>query len=142
MLIGDGDASKVARNAIFDTFGNSIFYDQLGAAVGTSDNSQLVMCDIIFAETYETRGDVAECGVTADFGGELCDPEDDDLDLFYWINWLRQHPDDATINDELEEILASFDEFGTISVFDYDGNGVNDMRGYSADGEENVSVAI
>lgn len=143
MLIGDGDPDKVARNAILDLDGDDeLFYNKLGAAVGTTDDNRFVVCDIIFANTYSTFADVPSCGVEANFGGGPCDPSVSDMTLFYWINWLRLHPDDETINDELEAILDSFDEFGTISVFDYDGNGVDDMRGYSADGEANVSAAI
>lgn len=110
--------------------------------MGTTDDARYVMCDIIFSEKYETKSDVEECGVEPSFGGGPCDPSASEMELFYWLNWIRLHPDDQTINDELEAILSSFDEYGTISNHDYDGNGVNSLRGYSANGEANVSEAI
>lgn len=85
---------------------------------------------------------MAECGVEPLFGGGPCDPSSSDMDLFYWVNQIRLHPDDERIIAELEGILASFDEYGTISTYDYDGNNVTEMRAYSANGEANVSIAL
>lgn len=142
MLIGDGDPDKVARNAIFDTSDTGNIYTQIGAAVGSSANNRYVMCDIIFAENYEVLSTVAECGVESSFGGGPCDPSTSDMELFYWINQIRLHPDDERIIAELENILDSFDEYGTISTYDYDGNDVTEMKAYSANGDGNVSAAL
>jgi len=53
MLMGDGDADKVARKAIYDTTANSIVYTTMGAAVGQRNNEEDVMCDIIFGTIYD-----------------------------------------------------------------------------------------
>lgn len=142
MLIGDGDPDKIARNAIYDSSATGNSYTMMGAAVGARSDNRYVMCDIIFASKYENSSNLAECGVEPLFGGGPCDPTTAEIELFYWINQIRLHPDDETIRSELEDILASFDDNGTISTFDYDGNGVSEMRAYSADGEAHVSAAI
>jgi hypothetical protein len=100
------------------------------------------MCDIMFAENYSNLKSVEACGVTPSFGGGNCDPSSSDMSLFWWVNQIRLHPDDERITAELNGILDSFDDTGSLSTFDYNGDNETELRAYSADGKSNVAAAL
>lgn len=72
MLINDGDTSTVARNAIV-----SADYTKMGLSITqNAGNAAKYFVDVVFAQQYTNSASVADCGVTRDFGGDICDPTD------------------------------------------------------------------
>lgn len=146
LLIGEGDSSGAARNAILSASDREVALVALPNSAGNK-----FMVDIYAAESFTDKAAVnAACGVTQNFGGGACDITGKSKDFFNALNSIRVNPS-TTTNNLFKTQLTSWQSGATLAnanssapvnlVTDGDGDGVNETYTMS-EGKAAVDSAI
>jgi hypothetical protein len=91
-------------------------------------SSTRMMVDIVLSEGYTNNADVAACQVSQSFGGGICDPTSEEIDIFNAINSVRTAPADHTAT--VQAIVDSFSGF--TATYDFNGDGTAESKGFAA----------
>ena len=124
LLISDGDDNAVAREAI-----TTSAYTTMGASITLNGDGDKYFVDVVFAKAYDNAATVAECQVTRNFGGDICDPSTFEMNVFINVNTVREDP--AAFDTNFDAIIASFvpnDSTSLDSSYDFNGDGSNQDR--------------
>lgn len=100
----------------------------MAASLVSRGGGRYWMCAINFAVEVVYDSDLLQpCQTVPEFGGGTCDPDTMDVDAFYWINMIRQHPDNPDVLEALQTLI-DFCDGSNISILDFNDDNEMEVR--------------